>query len=266
VLGLSGNLSRDVLVAILAIVIGAAAIGIGIYIILTDLATYSQSNMPIPAVSVARNWAGYVAASDLNNPQGVAAGVSGQWIVPTVTDIGQDAFSAVWVGIGGEFDQSLIQTGTEQDITGGSPTYYAWYELLPDDSVTIDSMPVSPGDQMAAAINLVDPANNVWTISLADLTTGQKFENNFTYNSQQLTAEWIVERPDVNNALSQLANFGNVTFSNCQANLGKTGAVTDFANGKIIMDNQVRRGQSIQLVAVSDISPQGAQFTVSYLG
>ena len=262
---LAKKLTNDAVVAILVVVIGSAAIAVGTYFILTNLPPSLRSSMPAPTVSIARNWAGYVAATDLANPQSAAVGVSGSWTVPAVTDIGTDAFSAVWVGIGGQFDKTLIQVGTEQDFIGGSPSYSAWYEMLPADSITIDAMQVSPGDRMEASVTLIDPASNLWSISLADLTSGQSFQNNFTYNSQQLTAEWIVERPDVNNAISQLADFGSVTFSSCNANLGKTGAISDFQNSKVLMDAQTQNNQSVQLVDVSDLSAQGTQFTATYL-
>jgi hypothetical protein len=222
--------------------------------------------MPAPAVSVARNWAGYVVASDLTNPQSNVVGVNGSWIVPSVTDVGVDAFSAAWVGIGGQFDSTLIQTGTEQDFVNGSPVYYAWYEMLPQESITIDSMTVSPGDQMQASINLVDANSFSWTVSIEDLTSGQSFQQNFNYNSTQSSAEWIIERPDVNNVISTLANFGNVTFSNCYANfVDRTGSISDFPNSPIVMSTQTSRGQTVQLTDVSNLSNQGTQFTVTYI-
>ena len=85
------------------------------------------SALPVPVVSSARNWAGYVVASDLQNPQSAVVGVSGSWTVPAVTDIGIDAFSAIWIGIGGQFDRTLIQAGTEQDFVGGQAQYSVWY-------------------------------------------------------------------------------------------------------------------------------------------
>ncbi len=225
------------------------------------------TNLPPPTVSSARNWAGYVVVSDLSNPSASVVGVSASWIVPSVTDIGIDAFSAVWVGIGGQFDNSLIQTGTEQDVVGGLMTYSAWYELLPADSVTIDAISVSPGDQMEASISLTNSGKNQWTISLSDLTSGQKFQKTVTYKSSRLSAEWIVERPEVNNVLSPLADFGNLTFANCQAvfTQGK-GAINDFPSSEVLMDAQVRRGQSVKLVDVSSLENQGTKFSVSYIG
>jgi hypothetical protein len=59
------------------------------------------------------NWAGYAVVSDIQNPQANVTGVSASWAVPEVIVSSEDKFSAVWIGIGGFFDNSLIQTGTE---------------------------------------------------------------------------------------------------------------------------------------------------------
>ena len=219
---LTNNLERNVLVAVLVVILAGAVIAAGVYFIISNLITYTQTSPPT-TVMPALNWGGYVVASDLQNPQTVVAGVNGSWIVPSLTDIGTDAFSAVWVGIGGQYSKSLVQIGTEQDFIGGVAQYSAWYETLPNESVTIDSMQISPGDYMQASVVLTDPISNLWALNIADLSTGQTFQIHVAYSSDQLTAEWIVERPDVNGAVSVLADFGSVTFTNCTANLGSYG-------------------------------------------
>ena len=222
--------------------------------------------MPAPMVSTARNWAGYVVTSNFAHPQPVVEGVNGSWTVPSVTDIGIDSFSSCWVGVGGQYDDTLIQVGTEQDFTGGSPSYSAWYELLPADSVTIEIIRVSPGDHITASVTLVDPNLNVWTISIRDLTGGGSFQNNFTYDSRRLTAEWIVERPEINGALAPLANFGNATFTNCQAMISaKTGAITSFDYTYVTLDPELVSGSYLQPVDVSPTANKGTQFTVNYI-
>ena len=215
-----------------AVVIVVIALIVVVYFAPFNFSSLTQPpKLPIPVVSVARNWAGYAVASSFLNPQSVVQGVSGSWVVPSVTSASSsDAFSSVWIGIGGQFDNTLIQVGTEQDFTNDAPAYYAWYEMLPSTSVTITSIQVSPGDQMSASISLVNSNSNLWSISIEDLTSNAKFQNNFTYNSKQSSAEWIVERPEINGALVQLANFGSVTFTDCQATLSsKTAGITAFS-------------------------------------
>ncbi len=225
--------------------------------------------MPTPVVTKAINWGGYVIASDLQTPQPIIASVNASWIVPTVAPSVDDTFSAVWIGIGGQFpmDTSLIQCGTEQDSIRGQLVYSAWYELLPRTSVTIRTILVSPGDQMQASIQLVDVALSQWSINITDVTTGLSFQNTFRYNSNRLSAEWIVERPTVNRVIGALADFGSVTFEDCQANVGSiSGSITSFPAQESVMYSSTSPGvNSVQLTDVSALSVDGTSFTVSYL-
>lgn len=116
---------------------------IAAYFILINLTNLLQPSLPIPVVSIAGNWAGYVVASQIFNPQPAVQNVSASWVVPQVMDVGADAYLSVWIGIGGQFDQTLIQVGTEQDFTNGQAKYYAWYEMLPNNSVPIESMQIA---------------------------------------------------------------------------------------------------------------------------
>jgi hypothetical protein len=250
------------LVVLLIIILAGA-----VYIFLPNFWTnISNSKLPIPLVSIAMNWAGYEVADNLLSPKSTVQSVSASWIVPSVNESGTDTFSSVWMGIGGQFEHTLIQVGTEQDYAGGSARYYAWYELLPSNQVVLDEVQVSPGDQIEASISMVGSSNNSWSITLYDLTSDTSFQSNFVYDSQRLTAEWIVERPLVNGALAQLADFGSVTFTGCRANLsGKTGGITDFSYNYVILDPLVENGRSIQLVIVSSPKNSGTEFAVDYV-
>jgi hypothetical protein len=217
------------------------------------------------------NWAGYIVASDLQNPQASVTAVSASWAVPTVTDSSQNTFSAVWIGIGGFFDDTLIQTGTEQDSIQGQSEYYAWLELLPQNSITIDSIAVSPGDQISASIQLVDANTDQWSIYMKDLTKNQEYTSSFFYASSQLSAEWIVERPELTSRrsrgnLTSLADVGTVKFATCQATIGgETGTISSFPTVQSIMyeTNESTTGSgSTQLAAVSDLTDNGSSFTI----
>lgn len=250
--------------AISVVIIGAAEY----YFISALLGSQPSSLSPkptslqTPTVLTDLNWGGYAVASDFNNPQPVVTGVRGSWIVPQVEVSQNDTFSAVWVGIGGTFGNTLIQTGTEQDSIGGVAFYSAWFELLPSDSVTIQTIDVSPGDVINASITLVDQTGDVWQISVSDLTTGQSYSRNFVYASSELSAEWIVERPTVNNVLSPLANFGTVTFSNCNTIVETCpGTVGQFTN----VQNGLSNRQRTPLVRVSNLSGDGSSFSVEFL-
>ena len=206
-------------------------------------------------------------SSDFQNPQPMVTGVSATWTVPSVVATASDSFSAAWVGIGGQFDTSLIQCGTEQDFVGGSFQYSAWYELLPRSSRTITSITVSPGDQIQASIQLENVFFNTWTINLTDLTSNQSFQSNVGYASSQLSAEWIVERPTVNHVVSPLADFGNLTLTNCTATISSvTGSIDSFSTTEVTMYSSTSSGGgSVQLAGVSDLTFDGSGFTVTYL-
>jgi len=211
------------------------------------------------------DWAGYVVASDLHNPKPTVTGVEASWTVPNVVVTARDSFSATWIGVGGQFDGSLIQVGTEQDSVNGTKMCLAWYELLPELQVPIPSIAVSAGDNITASITLTNSTSNAWRIQIVDsagASKDQSFIKDFTYNSSKLSAEWIVERPNVNNVLRPLANFQQETFTDCKATVaGKTEAINEFPHIQAVMYSQNR-----EIASVSSIRSNDASFTVNYAG
>ena len=189
-------------------------------------------------------------------------GVNASWIVPKVNVSSGDGYSSAWIGIGGQLDKTLIQVGTEQDVVNGQDTYTAWYEVLPSFAVRLTSIAVSPGDTMIASINLVNSGTSQWSIQISDATTGQASSQNVVYNSARSSGEWIVERPTVNNKVGTLADFGNITFTDCHVNVNNaTGPIADFSFYKIQMANS----QNAELTSVSALTAGGSSFTVSYI-
>jgi len=237
-------------------VIGAVAVYFSINLF---LASPNQTYNP-PSFKVS-HWSGYIVASDLQNRSPVVSGVSACWTVPEIKPSENDTFLGVWVGIGGYGEETLIQTGTEQEYVNGRVVYYAWYELIPDYLVRIPKIHVQAGDIVTASISLLEEDTNTWVIEIADVTRGERFKRNVVYNSSRLSAEWVVERPKVNGTISTLADFGNVTFTGCKATIeGSTGAIVNFSYAQIAMYDQ-----ELQLVAVSPLDDDGSSFTVSYL-
>jgi len=235
--------------------------------------TTSPTSIPNPSITVSNstNWAGYVVVSDLNNPQPVVTGVSASWIVPAVAPSTSDTFSAVWIGIGGSQlaqDQTLIQCGSQQDSVGGQPQYSCWYELLPQFSRTLMSIAASPGDHIQASIQLANAAASEWNVTIFDLTSGDSFSNFFTYPASKLSAEWIVERPELaTGVFASLANFGTVMFTDCSTIIGGVnGGISNFPTSEVVMHSSDLVGKpSTKLTAVSGLSGDGSQFTVTYL-
>ena len=233
--------------------------------ILSSVVTPFLQNLQTQTV-ISLDWAGYAVSSNNLFPQPLVSGVNGSWIVPTVTPTAVDTFSAAWIGIGGQTDTTLIQTGSEHDSINGQAYYTLWYEMLPNVSITIPNIKISPGDQISASITLLDARTNQWLIEIDDDTTGACFTQNCygqtaDYNSSRLTAEWIMERPTVNNQISSLANFGSITFFNMYARIDtKSGTASEFSNYLILMQDR----QNNQLVSVSSLSRQGTSFTAYF--
>jgi hypothetical protein len=209
-----------------------------------------------------QDWAGYAVLSDLTNPQPVIESISGSWVVPVVQASEKDTFSAAWIGIGGQVDDTLIQTGTDQDCVSGQVTYSAWYELLPQYALVIETINVTAGDKITASISLVNSATDEWLIEINDVTSGQSFSKSVFYPSSRLSAECIVERPSVNNSVSTLANFGSVTFTDIRISINSnSGTVTDFPFSRVLMYNR----QNAELASLSPLSSGGSSFTVNYI-
>ena len=208
-------------------------------------------------------WAGYIVATDFSFPKADFTGVNGSWIVPSV-NLNTLGSSSAWVGIGGKFDKTLIQVGTGHECVpgnfGNKAQYYAWYELIPDKAIIINSLVISAGDKITANIKLVSSSKNTWNINIRDDTTGKAFNINVNYDASRLTAEWVLERPFVNDRISNLDDFGKITFTGCYAKTSKYESIGDFQHLQAKMIDDLNN----PLVQVS--SPKSkTSFTVSYV-
>ena len=177
------------------------------------------------------NWSGYVLHTSQTGDKYTSA--QGNWVVPGITneeDPQLAEYSTSWVGIGGgcqnalctSSDQTLIQLGTEQDVhADGTTDYFAWYELLPQDAITIPN-PVQPGDAISASLRCVASCSSptqAWTLSMTDSTAGWFWTKTLFYSSSLQSAEWIEEAPSSSSGdVFPLANFGIVTFQSVTAN------------------------------------------------
>jgi Peptidase A4 family len=170
--------------------------------------------------NTSQNWFGYNQGT-LEQGNNLFNSITGDWTVPSATQhtSGQAENSSDWIGIGGGCvdancmvtDNTLIQTGTEQDVAAnGSASYSAWWEVIPGPSIGI-SNPVSAGDRMHSSIAETVPNSNVWVITLQDKTKGWTFTQTVPYSSTHATAEWIEETPLLIGTNAGFAALPNLT-------------------------------------------------------
>ncbi len=178
--------------------------------------------------NISSNWAGYVVETNFASPrEGSIEAVEAVWNIPAVDCTGTQAAdysSSFWVGIDGYDSSSVEQIGTDSDCVQGSPTYYAWYEMYPKDSVTLD-LALNPGDEVLAKVTYL--GNQEFQLSLTDKTSNQTVSITETSTvAMRSSAEWIAEAPVYQHRILPLSDFGPVDFLNISVTVnGKTGSI-----------------------------------------
>ena len=174
------------------------------------------------ATDVSSNWAGYVTTS----ADTTFTSVTATWRQPSAdcNQSGHGSASAFWVGLGG-YDSSsnaLEQVGSSADCDSetGKPTYYAWYELVPNPSVTIRTLKVSPGDLITTSVNI--DADNTVLVQVKNRTRKTSFTKKLMFANPDLTsAAWIAEAPSACNSFRcttlPLSDFGSIDFTKIAA-------------------------------------------------
>ena len=203
-------------------------------------------------VAASKNWSGYIATGS-----GYTA-VGATWVVPTVSTTIDPSADATWVGIGGVLNSDLIQSGTQAIVQNGQVTYQAWVELLPQALQPI-TLNVKPGDSVTVALN--QTTLNQWHLSFKNNTTGADYEKDISYTSSMTSAEWVEEKPSLDNGGSiALDMFTPVKFTNAYA-------VRNGANKTISQNNAVSIGlynnQDVAVATPSALGTDGASFTVT---
>ncbi|HEY0387585.1 MAG TPA: G1 family glutamic endopeptidase [Gaiellales bacterium] len=159
--------------------------------------------------STSTNWAGYSATGSTYHS------VSATWKQPAASCTSADGYSSFWVGLDGDGSNTVEQIGTDADCSGGTPVYYAWYEMYPKFPVNL-SMAIRPGDTVTASVTTT--GNGSFTLSIRDATTGASFTTTQKLKHAKLaSAEVIAEAPSSGGVLP-LANFGTVNFTAATVN------------------------------------------------
>jgi Peptidase A4 family len=209
-----------------SLLVSAAALVAGGTLAASASAATAHGQLILPFdTNQSNNWFGYDQGT-LEQGGKLFSSIGGDWTVPTASrhTNGQDEFSSDWIGIGGGCvdagctvtDSTLIQAGTEQDVSaGGATSYSAWWEIIPGPSLTITNMTIAPGDHMHSLIGETLVGSDLWTITLQDVTRNETFTTTVPYSSTHLTAEWIEETPLIlgtNAGFAALPNLTNPNF------------------------------------------------------
>jgi len=198
---MGGELRTLVTAAVLALGSSAAsAVAAGIQ---TGAATGAW-HRPIAVIGASQssNWSGYNQGT-LEDGNEMYTSIAGTWTVPTASQkvAGQAEFSSTWVGIGGGCvnsscsvtDSTLIQAGTEQDVSkNGAASYYAWWEIIPEPETQV-SLPVKAGNVITVTVTQSSPGQ--WAIVIKNVSTARQVTITTAYSSTHATAEWIEETP-----------------------------------------------------------------------
>jgi Peptidase A4 family len=165
------------------------------------------------------NWSGY--AVDGSG----AASVTGTWTVNKVTCAASEtSWSSPWVGIDGDVSRTVEQTGTDSDCQGGTPTYYAWYEMYPKSLVQIP-MAIAPGNSITGTVTY---GASGFTLTLSDNTTHATYTTTqASKKAARSSVEWIVEGP----SSGTLSNFGTEPFSAASAKINGESGSLDTLSG-----------------------------------
>jgi Peptidase A4 family len=158
------------------------------------------------------NWSGFAVHSSTYKS------VSASWTEPTGKCSGTSGhdYASFWVGLDGYNTNSVEQTGSDTDCSGGSAKYYGWYEMYPAGSVNINK-PMKAGDKMSASV--VFSGTSSFTLTLKDATAGwTATEHKSSSSVKRGSAEVIIEAPSSETGELPLADFGTVHFTASKVN------------------------------------------------
>jgi hypothetical protein len=130
-------------------------------------------------------------------------------------------YSSGWVGLDGAsgYSQDVLQAGYDADAYcsyGYTMTNYdVWYEWAPADGVVVQNLTVSAGQELYVVVWATSATQG--NAYIVNESTGQNTSVQFTPPAgTSLTgnsADFVMERPEVNNKLSSLADYTEAYFS-----------------------------------------------------
>jgi hypothetical protein len=209
----------------------------------------SQTGAAYVFVLPSMHWSGYVAYL------GTYHSVSASWTEPAGQCAAGHQESSFWVGLDGYNSDTVEQTGSEVDCIGGSPQYFAWYEMYPMKPVSFPDT-VRPGDQLTGSVTY--NGGSSYTLVLTDTT--QHWSHTVPQilsGAANTSAEVIAEaNSTASGRILPLTNFGTVNFANASVDGAPIG---DTDPAELTMVN----GAGLAKVAVSPLSG-GQNFSVTW--
>ena len=202
------------------------------------------------------NWSGYA-----DTGAGYSR-VSSSWIEPAVTCGSSTTIAAFWVGIDGYSSRSVEQGGTLAQCSGGTASYWTWWEHYPANAVQPVGFSVRPGDKITAS---VIRSGTSYTVKVTDSTrTANSFSKTFTCSAKSCkdtSAEWIAEAPSDSSGTLPLAHFSKWTASrDAVATTSKSGSISSFPDSEITMTGSSRDTKA----APSALNSGGTSFGVTW--
>lgn len=154
------------------------------------------------------NWSGFATYSDHFRF------VTATYTVPSLNcAVSPDgSYDSEWVGLDGYTNSTVEQAGNYAYCSGGTPNYFAFYEMFP--SASVDFSGVSPGDSITASVYF---NGSQWVLTVADNTTGSGFSVAQSCPSgstcRNTNAEIVSEVPNGGPPSASLADYGIVGFT-----------------------------------------------------
>jgi hypothetical protein len=223
----------------------------------------SSANASTTAVNF-YNWSGYAATASTPFTE-----VQSTFVQPFVTCTAPGAWTVFWVGFDGFNNNTVEQAGTASECssaTNPQPTYYAWWEMYPTNTIQVMPITINTGDKVQATVTY-SASNQTYALAVSDLTNKKQHYTKIATCDPSLvcarqSADWIVERPTVGGVLTPLADWGTMNLANDQAASGSspnhhsaaTQPVSAFTNTPIDMVNYPYTGEVLARAGSLDLS------------
>lgn len=150
--------------------------------------------------------------------------------------------ASTWIGIDGiDGSGDVLQAGCDSDVMTiigiTARQLNPWWEWYPAGSFWISNLPVAQGDTMDGLICVHQGSVTAATIYLLNVTSGvgASFQATAPSGTSLVgnTAEWVVERLEIDTNTPELARYGDVYFDSAFAGT-VAGALLDAGDGNVI--------------------------------